>query len=40
MTELGSIPDLLSELIQLDQRTNELTASLAKLLAGVGNGTA
>jgi type I restriction enzyme M protein len=40
MTEVGSIPDLLSELIQLDKRTNELTASLAKLLAGVGNGTA
>ncbi len=38
--EVGSIRDLLSELIQLDKQTHDLTESLAQLLAGVSDGTA
>ncbi|WP_104565408.1 N-6 DNA methylase [Ralstonia mannitolilytica] len=38
--EVGSIQDLLSELVRLDKQTHGLTESLAKLLAGVSDGTA
>lgn len=38
--EVGSIRDLLSELVRLDKQTHGLTESLAKLLAGVTDGTA
>ncbi len=38
--EVGSIQELLSELVRLDKQTHELTESLAKLLAGVTDGTA
>lgn len=36
--EVGSIQDLLSDLVQLDKQTHGLTESLAKLLAGVTDG--
>lgn len=38
--EVGSIQDLLSDLVQLDKQTHGLTESLAKLLAGVTDGAA
>lgn len=38
--EVGSIQDLLSELVQLDKQTHGLTENLARLLAGVTDGTA
>ncbi|ARL88230.1 N-6 DNA methylase [Burkholderia pseudomallei] len=38
--EVGSVQDLLSELMRLDRQTHGLTENLAKLLAGVADGTA
>ncbi|AUM00783.1 XRE family transcriptional regulator [Rhodocyclaceae bacterium] len=38
--EVGSIQHLLSELVRLDKQTHGLTENLAKLLAGVTDGTA
>jgi len=38
--EVGSVQDLLSELVQLDKQTHGLTENLSKLLAGVSDGTA
>ncbi|CAJ5816039.1 N-6 DNA methylase [Burkholderia vietnamiensis] len=39
-TEVGSVQNLLSELVRLDKQTHDLTENLAKLLAGVTDGTA
>lgn len=38
--EVGSVQDLLSELVRLDGQTHGLTENLAKLLSGVADGTA